>query len=250
MRYLMTFCYNGSKYNGYQRQPGGLKTIQEELENALTYINGGNFVEIFASGRTDKKVHALGQTAHFDLDLDISLEKLKRAINSNISKDIHVINIQIVNSNFHARYDAISKKYIYSLNMGEYNPLEKDFVLQYGKKLNIDLMEKAIKYFVGKHNFQLFVGGDTKKKSYEREIFDAYIDKQGEKLNFTFIGDGFMQYQIRNMVGTLIKIGQKKFLPEKIKSMLEGKDKNLIYCIDGCGLKLVEVKYESTFLDL
>lgn len=243
MRYLMTFSYNGSKYNGYQKQPGNLKTIQGEIENALTYINGGKTVEIFSSGRTDKKVHALGQTAHFDLDMNISLEKLKRAINSNISDDIHVIKIEQVNNDFHARYDAISKKYVYSLNMGEFNPLEKDFVYQWCRNLDVNLMKKGIFYFIGKHNFKLFVGGDTKKTNYEREIFDAFIEQEGDILSFTFIGDGFMQYQIRNMVGTLIKVGQRKIKPEQIKDMFDGNGKNLIYCADGCGLRLVEVRY-------
>lgn len=242
MRYLMTFSYNGSKYNGYQRQPGQ-RTIQEEIEKALTFINRGEFVEIFASGRTDKKVHALGQTAHFDLDIDISLEKLKRAINSNVTNNIHVIKVEQVSDDFHARYHAKSKKYVYSLNMGEFNPLEKDFVYQWCKKLDVDLMKEAIKYFVGKHDFKLFVGGDTIKKDYHRTIFDAFIKQEGDILSFTFVGDGFMQYQIRNMVGTLMKIGQGKIAPEKIKDMLEGKDKNLIYCADGRGLALVEVFY-------
>lgn len=243
MRYLITFSYNGSKYNGYQRQPGGLKTIQGEIEEALTFINGGKFVEIFSSGRTDKKVHALGQTAHFDLNTDITLDKLKRAINSNVSDDIHIIKIEKVSDHFHARYDAISKKYVYALNMGEFNPLEKDFVCQWCKKLHVDLMRQGIAYFIGKHDFKLFVGGDTIKKDYHRTIFDAFIEQEGDILYFTFIGDGFMQYQIRNMVGTLIKIGQSKFAPEKVKDMLHGEDKNLIYCADGCGLRLVEVKY-------
>ncbi len=243
MRYLITFSYNGSKYNGYQRQIG-LKTIQGEIEKALTFINGGEFVGIFSSGRTDKKVHALGQTAHFDLNMDISLEKLKRAINSNVEHSIHVIKVERVRDDFHARYDAVSKKYVYSLNMGEFNPLEKDFVYQYCKNLDVPLMRQAIKYFEGKHNFELFVGGDTKKKSYVREIYSASIEEHNDIIDFTFVGNGFMQYQIRNMVGTLIKIGQKKYAPEKIKDMLEGKDKNLIYCIDGRGLKLVEVRYK------
>ncbi len=243
MRYLMTFSYNGSKYKGYQRQIG-LKTIQGEIEKALTFINGGEFVEIFSSGRTDKKVHALGQTAHFDLNMDISLEKLKRAINSNVEHSIHVIKVERVRDDFHARYDAVSKKYVYSLNVGEFNPLEKDFVYQYCKNLDVPLMKKAIQYFVGKHNFKLFVGGDTKKKSYVREIYFASIEEHNDIIDFNFVGNGFMQYQIRNMVGTLIKIGQKKYAPEKIKDMLEGKDKNLIYCVDGRGLKLVEVRYK------
>lgn len=243
MRYLMIFSYNGSKYNGYQRQPG-LKTIEGEIEEALKYINGGSEVLIHSSGRTDKKVHALGQAAHFDMDINITPYKLKRAINSNISDDIHIIDIKEVSNDFHARYNVVSKKYVYSLNMGEFNPLEKEFVYQYNRKLDIVSMKRATSYFIGEHNFKVFVGKDNLKKNYVRKIFNADIEVNNDIVNFIFIGNGFMQYQIRNMVGTLIKVGKGKIDAETIKDMLDGKYKNLVYCIDGCGLRLVEVNYE------
>ncbi len=244
MRYLITFSYNGKNYNGYQKQPR-LKTIQGEIENALTFINGGKHVDICSSGRTDKGVHALGQTAHFDLNIDITLEKLKRAINSNISDDIHIIKVEIVSDDFHARYNAVSKKYIYRLNIGEFNPLEKDYIYQYCKSLDIEKMNKGISFFVGTHNFELFVGGDTEKQDYSRTIYKANIKRIKDIIEFSFEGNGFMQYQIRNMVGTLIKIGRNKIEPEMIKTMLEGKNKNHIYCAKSCGLCLMKVNYKK-----
>lgn len=242
MRYLMTFSYNGKNYNGYQKQPN-LKTIQQELEEALTFINNKNKVEIHASGRTDKGVHALGQTAHFDLDVSITPEKLNRAINSNISDAIHVIEVKPVEKDFHARYNAKKKRYVYTLNMGEFNPLEKDFIYQYNRPLNIKAMKEGIKQFIGKHDFEYFVGGDNQKENYVRTIFLAEIKVEQDLVHFIFEGDGFMQYQIRNMVGTLIKIGKEKVESSVISAILEKKQKNIVYCAKPCGLVLEKVIY-------
>ena len=133
MRYFMTFAYDGSKYKGYQVQPKE-KTVQGEVEKALKKINGGKRVVIHASGRTDAGVHAYNQKAHFDLDMkNITPEKLKDGLNSLLPKDIYIKHIEIVPDDFHARYNVKAKEYIYIINMGEYNPIEKDYVYQYNK---------------------------------------------------------------------------------------------------------------------
>ena len=125
MRYLITFSYDGSKFKGYQKQPR-LKTVQSEIEHALKTINNDVAIDIHASGRTDAGVHALNQKAHFDLDMDITPEKLGRALNSLISDYIYIKNVEIVDSSFHARFNVKAKEYIYRINMGEYSPIEKD----------------------------------------------------------------------------------------------------------------------------
>ena len=122
----MSFAYDGSKYNGYQKQPNGL-TIQNKLEDALTSINNNKSVSVCASGRTDAGVHAYGQKAHFDLNTKISCDNLKRALNSLLPGDIYVKDVIEVDDNFHARFDVKAKEYIYKINMGEYNPIEKDY---------------------------------------------------------------------------------------------------------------------------
>ena len=116
MRYFMTFSYDGSKYKGYQKQPR-LKTVQSEIEKALKQISGNERVTISASGRTDAGVHALNQKAHFDLKKDIPVEKLKKGLNSLIPNDIYIKNIEIVDPEFHARFDVKAKEYIYKINM-------------------------------------------------------------------------------------------------------------------------------------
>ena len=136
MRYLIKFSYDGTNFSGYQRQDGQ-RTIQEEMEKALKGINGGIDTILNSSGRTDKGVHALCQMAHVDINVNITPYKLKRAMNSNLPSDIHVINTEVVDDNFHARYMVKEKEYQYKLNMGEYNPIERNYVYQYCKKLNV-----------------------------------------------------------------------------------------------------------------
>lgn len=241
MRYLITFSYDGSKYNGYQKQLD-VRTIQAELETALKTINDGKDVSVSASGRTDRGVHALNQTAHFDLDINITTEKLKMALNSLLPKDIYVKKVAEKDNDFHARFMVKSKVYFYKINLGEYNPIEKDYVYQYNKELNIDLMKKAIKLFEGKHNFKSFTASADLRDDYVRTIFKADITREEDILTITFEGDGFLRYMVRNMVGLLIEIGEGKrdiSSVNKIFSMEDRKESGKTAPAEGLYLKEV-----------
>ena len=248
MRYLIKFSYDGSNYCGYQIQPG-LDTIQERLEFAATKINNGKKTDVVSTGRTDKKVHALCQYAHLDVDVTITPYKLKRAMNSNLPDDIHVIKAWRVSDDFHARYNVIEKEYHYMLNMGEYNPIERNYVYQYNYKLNVEKMNKAIKYFIGEHDFRAFVTENEDKENCVRTISDACVlvdENNSDKIIFKFIGDGFLRYQVRNMVGLLFKVGQEKIEPLKVKEILDSKSrkKNGVTA-PAEGLYLVNVRYHD-----
>lgn len=245
MRYLIKFSYDGSNYSGYQTQLN-LSTIQEELEKAVKIVNKNISKIIQSSGRTDKKVHALEQCAHVDLDIDITPQKLKRALNSNLPKDIHIIDTKIVSEEFHARYSVKSKEYKYYINLGEYNPIERNYVFQYNYKLDINAMKKAIKIFLGNHDFRAFVTENKNKNNCVRTITKAKLEKvDNEKYVFIFKGNGFMRYQIRNMVGSLIKIGEGKITKKDLLKILESKDrtKNGVTA-PAEGLYLVKVNYK------
>ena len=209
MRYLIRFSYDGTGFSGYQKQPGE-RTVEGMLENALYNINNHTETRIFSSGRTDRGVHALGQVAHFDIDVNITLYKLKCALNSLLPEDIHVLSTEIVDKNFHARYNAISKTYIYKINVGEYSPIDRNHVYQYCKDLNFDNMRLAINDFLGEHDFKPFVSEEAIKSSYVRTIYSVDMKKEGDIITISFTGNGFMKYQVRNMVGVLIKIGSGK----------------------------------------
>ena len=124
MRYLMTFSYDGTNFNGYQKQPDS-RTVQEEIEKCLTMLNSNKFVSISATGRTDAKVHALNQMAHFDLDNNI--ENLEFRLNKMLPDDIYVKKVVLVSDDFHARFNVKSKEYIYYINVGEYNPFKRNY---------------------------------------------------------------------------------------------------------------------------
>lgn len=241
-RYLIDFSYSGANFSGYQKQPGK-RTVQDEIEKVLSSINN-NSVKLTSSGRTDALVNAIHQKAHFDLDKKIGAYKLNGALNSYLPDDIYVNSVREVDNLFHARYMVKSKTYEYLINTGDYNPLLRTHVYQYCKPLNIRKMKKAVKYFIGKHDFTTFVSAEDKKEDKVREIYDASVDEKDGIIKITFKGSGFLKYQVRNMVGTLIKIGEEKVLPDIILSLLEKKDRKCAFlCAPAQGLTLTDVKY-------
>lgn len=245
MRYLIKFSYDGTLYKGFQSQKGH-DTIQERIEEALTKINNGKYTKIVATGRTDKKVHALAQYGHADIDVNINEKKLKRAMNSNLPDDIHVIETKKVSDDFHARYNVEEKTYRYIINTGEYNPLERNYVFQYNYELDINKMKEAIKYFEGEHDFRAFVTDNKEKENCKRNITYTNIQQDNNKIIITFKGDGFLRYQVRNMVGILIKVGENKLKPEEIKRIIESKDRTKSgKTAPAQGLYLVDVKYKN-----
>lgn len=226
MRYLITLSYDGTNYKGYQTQPG-LVTIQEQIEKALTKINDGKKTTFTSSGRTDKGVHAKMQCGHADLDINITDYKLKRAMNSNLPEDIHVIKTEKVADDFHARYNVLGKTYEYYMNIGEYNPIERNYVFQYNYKLNVEKMQEGIKYLLGEHDFRAFVTENKEKENCIRTISKATVERINDNIiKFTFTGNGFLRYQIRNMVGILIRVGEEKESPEYVEYFLNKKDRS------------------------
>lgn len=246
MRYLMTIAYDGSKYKGYQKQPKE-KTIQSEIEKALKTINGGKKVDIHASGRTDAGVHAYNQKAHFDLNKNMTTEQIKNGINSLIPDDIYIKSVVEVDDDFHARFNVKAKEYIYVINLGEYNPMEKNYVCQYNSKLDLVEMERAIKYLEGTHSFKSFTKTDEEKDDYVRTIVQATLIrdmKNSNKIILSFLGTGFMRYMVRNMVGTLIAVGEGKLKSEDVIDILKAEDRKKAFkTASPEGLYLKDVLY-------
>lgn len=245
MRFLLKITYDGSNYAGYQEQPYE-DTIEKRLKEALQIVNAGHKTNIVASGRTDKGVHALSQMAHTDLSINITPYKLKRALNSNLPNDIHIISTKVVSSNFHARYNVKSKEYKYYLNMGEYDPINRNYIYQYNYTLNVSKMQEAIKYFLGEHDFRAFVTENKDKTNCIRTITKVSITKKKNTLCFTFKGTGFLRYQVRNMVGILLQVGQEKIPPAKVLAILNSKDRTKFgKTAPAVGLYLTKVSYHN-----
>ena len=246
MRYFIAFSYDGSKYSGYQKQPR-LKTVQGEIEKALKQISGGKTITISASGRTDAGVHAYNQRAHFDMENNIPCSKIKQALNSLIPDSIYIKGVCEVEETFHARFNVKAKEYIYKINMGTYNPIEKDYVFQYNKKLDISEMERALKYLEGTHDFRSFVKIDEERDDYVRTIVQTALIRDTKNVNqitISVLGTGFMRYMVRNIVGMLIEIGEGKYKSEEIIDILKAKDRTKAgICAPACGLYLKDVYY-------
>lgn len=246
MKYLMTFSYDGTDFSGYQKQPRK-RTIQKELEDALEKINGDKEVSVVASGRTDAGVHAMNQKAHFEMDKGFECDKLQKAINALLPEDVHVKKIEEVNEDFHARYSAIGKEYIYKINMGEYNPIERNYCYQYNNRLDLVAIERGLKYLEGEHNFKSFTKSSDEIEDYVRKISQTSIVRDNKDMNLitiTFVGTGFLRYMVRNMIGLLIEVGEGKRKPEEIIEILKKEDRTIAgKTAPACGLYLKNVFY-------
>ncbi len=242
MRYLMTFSYDGTNYNGYQKQVNK-NTIQDNIEDNLSKILNKK-TTISSSGRTDAKVHGINAKAHFDSDSEIDINKLKHSLNKLINDDIYIKKIEKVPDDFHARFNVIKKEYIYKINIGEYNVFDRNYIYQYNKKLDVKKMKKASKILIGTHNFKSFVKTDIKEKDYVRTIYNIKFELKNNILGITFIGNGFLRYMVRNLVGTLIEVGSDKKEIGQVKEILlsENREKAGITAPPE-GLYLKNVKY-------
>ena len=240
MRYLVNLTYDGSKYYGYQVQKNKV-TVEGEIERVLSKILNTKINTIGAS-RTDKGVHGVNQYCHFDYDKNLNVKDLTHSINSLIDKSIYVKKIRKVDDDFHARFSVKNKEYIYKINMGDYNPIEKDYVLEYNKKIDRELLNEFIRIMSGKHDFRSFTS-DKDNNNYERDLIIDY--KISNKILYLrFYSTGFLRYMIRNIVGLLIEINDGKKNLTDIEYIFNSKNRcSLGKCVSGCGLYLNEIEY-------
>ncbi len=258
-----TIEYDGTNYQGWQRQRNTRRTLQEIIEKRLARILQEK-VRLTASARTDAGVHAKGQVANFKTETKIPLKKLKQALNSLLPGDIVITEVSRVNLKFHARFDAESKIYRYTiLNKKHPSALWRNFAYFVPYKLDFKLMQKTARLLVGRHNFGCFQARDKKPRSSVRIIkrikiykvrdFTPHLSAFPKGLvaqkdaGFIFIdiqADGFLYKMVRNIVGTLIEIGRKRFSPSRIQQLLALGNRQLAGpTVPGYGLCLLQVKY-------
>ncbi len=242
MRLLATVSYDGTNFVGWQIQPNG-RSVEEEIEKVLSKILNKK-TKIYGSGRTDAKVHALGQTFHFDVDKEnVDLGKFLYSINSLLPEDIHINSLVRVEDDFHARFSAKKKTYKYILNMGEYNPFERNYVFQFLRKLDVNKIIEASKLFIGEHNFKSFTAKEEDENNYIREIYSFNIKQDNNELILEISSNGFMRYMVRNIVGALIEVGLGKIEKSYIEDLLNNQTCSCQYRAKACGLYLVKVSY-------
>lgn len=241
MRYFIRFSYDGSSFYGFQRQKDKV-TVQGEIERALSIISKKQ-VLIKGAGRTDIGVHALGQCAHFDLEVSIPVERLRNALNRMVSPYILIVECKEVSMDFHARFSVKNKKYIYKINIGNYTPFKYHYCYFYENELNVAKLRECANLFIGEHDFHNFVSGT--REHFNGSIENIEIVSSDEEVLIVFTGKSFYRYMIRNLVGAMLDFNEGKCAIILIKRMIE--DANFNYqlrCAPARGLYLEGVYYE------
>ena len=242
LNYKLIIEYDGTHYSGWQIQRDQ-RTIQQEIEKHLSKILNSH-IKIHGSGRTDAGVHALAQVANFKTASTIKPAVIKRALNSQLDKDIRIKSIIKAADDFHARFSAKSKTYRYQIALKEPSAFERFYYNYIPYKLNLSLMKKEAKDLLGTHDFKSFQGSARLAKDTKRTITKVSLIKKSNKLYFTIEANGFLYNMVRNIAGTLIEIGRGKFPPGSIKKIIKNKDRKIAGpTAKACGLFLVGVKY-------
>lgn len=212
----MRVQYNGLSYNGFQKQPNK-NTIQDNLEMALKTILKEDVLTT-GSGRTDAKVSAFNQPVHFETEKKIDFKKFLHSMNGILPKDIRVLDIKI--SPIHARFDAKNKTYVYKMYTSNIElPLQCD-ALHLNPNLNFKAMKKFLHLIVGTHDFKGFQASGSETETTIRTIYKANLKKENNYLNFYIKGNGFLYKMVRNIVGTMLKVGEGKLNLKELKNTL------------------------------
>ena len=238
--------YEGTRYQGWQKQTSTDNTIQGKMEVLLTKMCGEP-VEIAASGRTDAGVHALGQVANFHTESDMSTEEIMAYCNRYLPEDIAVLSCEVAPERFHSRLSAVRKTYCYQLEMGpKKDVFQRNYYYGLGERLDVSAMKAAAGLLTGTHDFKSFCGNKKMKKSTVRTIEKIEFEQSGSRLHIYFTGNGFLQQMVRILTGTLIEVGQGKCAPDKITKILDAQDRQAAGpTAPAQGLFLVNVGYED-----
>jgi tRNA pseudouridine38-40 synthase len=220
----LTVQYDGSRYSGWQTQPGK-KTIQGELVEALSNLVGTK-IPVHGASRTDAGVSALGQVALFEIESPIPTENFPDALNGRLPRNIVVTSAEEVPPKFDLMGDVKSKLYHYTIYTGRYRPVMKlNQCWHLHKKLDVAAMNSAAQLLVGTKDFKSFASAADKRESSIRTIFRCDVTAQDKWIYIDVEGDGFLYNMVRNIVGTLVEIGAGRWKPEKIIEILEAKDR-------------------------
>ena len=246
MRYKITVEYDGTNLLGWQKQDEGA-SVQFYLEEALKGFSHQE-IDVYGAGRTDAGVHALGQVAHFDLETSMDLFHIREAFNARLrilEAPVSVIEVEEVSDDFHARFKAVGRGYIYRiLNRRAPTVLLKDRVWCVGYPLDVEEMKEGEKYLLGHHDFSSFRGAGCQALSPMKTLDKLEITTNGDEIDFTVEARSFLYHQVRNMVGTLKCVGDGKFAPADVKKILEAKDRAVAGpTAPACGLYLSKVMY-------
>jgi len=247
--YKLLLQYDGTDFHGWQIQDG-FRTVQGELTSALSLIDGRS-VTVHGSGRTDAGVHAEGQVASVEIQREITPEKLRAAINGNVGKDVRVLAAEVVDAEFHARYSAIEKSYVYRIvNRPVISPFWSRYAHHDARKLDPDRMRSAAELFLGRHDWTAFSATQSDVEDRVRTITQLDISaKFNERAHDSILeirvsADGFLRYMVRTIAGTLMSVGRNELDNDAIRVAIETGQRPLAATTaPACGLTLLSVRY-------
>ena len=239
----LDLCYDGTRYNGWQRQKVHDNTIQGKIETALSRILVEP-IEISASGRTDTGVHARGQVVNFHTESRMDCEEILEQLRRYLPEDIGVYSCREVSPRFHSRLNALEKTYQYRVwNSRMPCVFDRRFVAEFLEELDVDAMQEAALLLLGTHDFSAFCANRKMKKSTVRTIKAFTVERVGEEIRFTVTGNGFLHNMVRILVGTLMEVGRGERTLESIPELFGGKREQAGFLAPGKGLCLMEVRY-------
>jgi tRNA pseudouridine38-40 synthase len=249
VNYKLLLQYDGTEFHGWQIQ-GELRTVQGELTQALSLIDGRS-VNVHGSGRTDAGVHAEGQVANVEIQREISTEKLRAALNANIGKDVRVLVVKTVPDEFHARYSAVEKTYVYRIVNGPViSPFWWRYAHQEARPLDLDSMKESAEFFLGKHDWTAFSAAQSDVEDRVRtvtrlEITERNDERQSSLIEIRVSAEGFLRYMVRAIAGTLMAVGRGELDRDAIIAAVEtGARPTAAVTAPACGLTLLSVRYQ------
>lgn len=247
MRWKCTCAYDGTEFDGWQRQPGG-GAVQNHMETALSQIFARK-VQIQGSGRTDAGVHARGQCFHFDADWAHSSDKLIRALHSILPTSIRVNSIRAVSDDFHARFSVTGKRYLYRYYLGRADPMDDRYVWACRDlPVNLQTMQAAAAILVGTHDFTAYSAshGKDSDPNTVKTVTRLDLKQRGKYLRIDVEGSGFLYRMVRSFAGALYAVGRGRLTPEDILAILESKERtHRIVTAPARGLVLDKVFYDG-----
>ncbi|MFN6962449.1 MAG: tRNA pseudouridine(38-40) synthase TruA [Pyrinomonadaceae bacterium] len=249
MNFKLLIQYDGTNYSGWQVQLNG-PTIQGELERAVGLLQAG--ARVIGSGRTDAGVHAEGQVASVRLEREFTPEALRSAINGNLPRDIRVLDVEIVPDDFHARFSAKRKTYLYRVvNAPVCSPFWRPYAFHENRDLNIEAMREAARLFLGEHDWTAFSAARSDADSRVRTIYNlSVVERHDERararlVEFSITADGFLRYMVRSIVGTLLCVGRGEMDFDTIQAAITTGERGLAGpTAVARGLTLLSVDYE------
>ena len=245
-RYRLDIEYDGGPYNGFQAQDGQ-PTVQGALETAI-HAFSGQTVRIAAAGRTDTGVHATGQVAHVDLDKDWPAATVMNAVNAHLVREaVAVLDCVQVSDDFHARFSAVGRKYLYRIVNRPGRPaLDEGRVWHVKRPLDAGAMQAGADHLIGLHDFTTFRDVNCQSKSPEKTLDVARVSRVGEEVHLVFEARSFLHRQVRSMAGTLVEVGLGRWTPDDVKAALDARDRTACAQVaPSDGLYLTGVVYED-----